>query len=231
LDEESSTTIYLKQSTDSQEIPLGYFVDSTDGDTEETGLTIINTDIKIWKNGATTLANKHSGGALHISNGIYYATLDATDTDTLGSMVIFVHVTGALTVRVEAVVLAANIFDSLIGNSDRLQIDCRELGDANLALTTQMKTDLDTEIDARLDTAVPASPTANSLFERVKTMDDAYTAARGAYLDKLVNLLKIGKNKWSIAGTTFTIYDDDGTTPLYSFTLDDANAPTQRTPI
>jgi len=36
--------IYLKQSTASQEIPLGYFVDSTDGNTEKTALTIANTD-------------------------------------------------------------------------------------------------------------------------------------------------------------------------------------------
>lgn len=48
----------------------------------------------------------------------------------------------------------------------------------------------------------------------------------------LQNLLKIGKNKWSYAGTTFTIYDDNGTTPLYVFTLDSATPPiTSRTPI
>ena len=81
--------ILLKQSTAGQEIPLGYFVDSTDGDTEEGALTIANTDIKIWKNGATTLANKNSGGATHISNGVYYCTLDATDTNTLGPLVIW----------------------------------------------------------------------------------------------------------------------------------------------
>jgi len=115
-------TIYLKQSTASQEVPLGYFVDSTDGNTEETALTIANTDIKIWKAGATTLANKNSGGATHISNGIYYAVLDATDTDTLGSMVIFVHVSGALTVRLECVVLAANVYDSIIGGGDLLDV-------------------------------------------------------------------------------------------------------------
>jgi hypothetical protein len=115
--------IPLKQSTASQEVPLGYFVDSTDGNTEETGLTIANTDIKIWKSGATTLANKNSGGATHISNGVYYAVLDATDTDTLGPLVIFVHVAGALAVRVECVVLAANVFDSGIAGTDVLQAD------------------------------------------------------------------------------------------------------------
>ena len=49
--------IWLKQSTASQEVPLGIFVDSGDGDTEEPSLTISNTDIKIWKTGATTLAS------------------------------------------------------------------------------------------------------------------------------------------------------------------------------
>lgn len=119
--------IYLKQSTASQEIPLGYFVDSTDGNTEETGLTIANTDIKLWKCGATTLANKNSGGATHISNGVYYCVLDATDTGTLGSLVVFVHVSGALSVKVECVVLAANVYDSLIGGGDVLDVSTTQL--------------------------------------------------------------------------------------------------------
>ena len=128
--------IFLKQSTASQEIPLGYFVDSTDGNTEETGLTIANTDIKLWKNGGTTLANKNSGGATHISNGIYYAVLDATDTDTLGPMVIFVHVSGALTVRLECCVLAANVFDSLVGNTDKLDVNTAEIAGSNVSTST-----------------------------------------------------------------------------------------------
>lgn len=112
----------LRQSTASQEVPLGYFVDSTDGNTEETALSIANTDIKLWKAGATTLANKNSGGATHISNGIYYAVLDATDTDTLGPLVIFVHVTGALAVRLECEVLPANVYDSLIAGTEWLEV-------------------------------------------------------------------------------------------------------------
>src|SRR3972149_4100303 len=109
--------IALRQSTASQEIPLGYFVDSTDGNTEETGLTIANTDILIWKTGATTLAAKTSGGATHISNGIYYAVLDATDTNTIGPLVVFVHVAGALTVRVECVVYDEAVYDVMFGTA------------------------------------------------------------------------------------------------------------------
>ena len=114
-------TLRLKQSTASQEIPLGYFVDSTDGNTEKTALSIANTDIKLWKSGATTLANKNSGGATHISNGIYYAVLDSTDTNTLGPLVIFVHVAGALPVRLECDVLPANVYESLVTGTEWLE--------------------------------------------------------------------------------------------------------------
>ncbi|MEA3281682.1 MAG: hypothetical protein U9Q68_03845 [Euryarchaeota archaeon] len=138
--------IPLRKSTASQEIPLGYFVDNTDGDTEETGLTISNTDIKLWKTGATTLANKNSGGATHISNGIYYCTLDATDTDTEGPLIIFVHESGALPVRVECCVYGANIYDSIVAYSDMLRIDI-----AQVLGTAQSATDLKDLIDDGYD--------------------------------------------------------------------------------
>lgn len=120
--------IYLRYNTASQEIPLGYFVDSTDGNTAETALSIANTDIQLWKTGASTLANKNSGGATHISGGIYYCTLDATDTNTVGSMVVYCHVSGALSTRTECVVLPAQVYDSLIAGSDLLDCNASQLG-------------------------------------------------------------------------------------------------------
>jgi hypothetical protein len=110
--------IPLRQSTASQEIPLGHFVDDADGVTAMTALTISNTDIKIWKSGATTLADKNSGGATHISGGIYYAVLDATDTDTVGPLIVFVNESGALPVRVECVVLPAATYDAQIAGEE-----------------------------------------------------------------------------------------------------------------
>lgn len=113
---------YLKQSTASQEIPIGYMVDSTDGNTEETALTIANTDIKLWKNGATTLANKNSGGGTHISNGIYYAVLDATDTDTLGPLKVFVHVAGALPFEDSYEVVTAAQWDEIHSGTETAKL-------------------------------------------------------------------------------------------------------------
>lgn len=109
---------YLRQSTASQEITLGYFLDSTDGNTAETGLTIANTDIKVRKGGGTTLTDKNSGGATHISGGIYTSTLDATDTNTLGMTEIYCHVAGALATKSSYTVLHADAYDALITNGD-----------------------------------------------------------------------------------------------------------------
>jgi hypothetical protein len=113
---------WLRQSTASQEIVIGRMVDATDGNTAETGLTIANTDIDIWKHGATTLADKNSGGATHIAGGIYSAVLDATDTDTLGNLKIFVQVAGALSWEDSYTVLPANVYDSLVLGTDVLDV-------------------------------------------------------------------------------------------------------------
>jgi hypothetical protein len=111
------STMYLRQSTASQEILLGPFVDSTDGVTAETGLTIANTDIKIWKGGTTSEVDKNSGGATHIASGRYSVVLDATDTNTVGMLEINVAVAGALPVRRQFYVLEEAVFDQIMAAS------------------------------------------------------------------------------------------------------------------
>jgi hypothetical protein len=108
--------IPLRKSTASQEVLLGPFLDDTDGKTPETGLTIANTDIKLWKRGGTTESSKNSGGATHIASGRYHATLDATDTDTTGELMINVAVAGALPVRLVCHVYEAAIFDAFFAS-------------------------------------------------------------------------------------------------------------------
>lgn len=121
--------MWLRQSTASQEILLGPFLDSANGNDQETALTIANTDIKLWKEGAVTEANKNAGGATHIANGRYYAVLDATDTNTLGKLEVNVHVTGALAVRREFMVVPAMIYDSIVLGTDRLDTNVTHVSD------------------------------------------------------------------------------------------------------
>jgi len=105
----------LKQSTASQDIVIGAFIDDTDFKTAETGLTIANTDIKLMKDGATSV-DKNSGGGTHRINGFYSITLDATDTDTIGQLMISVKVAGALPVWLECQVLEETVFDLFYGS-------------------------------------------------------------------------------------------------------------------
>jgi hypothetical protein len=145
----------LRQSTASQEIPLGPFVDSTDGNTAETALSIANTDIKLQKGGATTQANKNSGGATHIATGDYYAVLDATDTDTVGNLRVKVHVSGALAVWLDCVVLEEAVYDAqyasaAVGYVANAPVNVAQIsGDATAADT------LETWLDGAAGSAIP----------------------------------------------------------------------------
>jgi hypothetical protein len=107
---------YLKQSTASQSLLIGPFLDDADGNTALTSLTISNTDIRLSKNGANIVA-KNSGGGTHDEIGYYTITLDATDTNTVGRLQLMVHEAGALPVYHELTVLEEAIYDALIGAS------------------------------------------------------------------------------------------------------------------
>ena len=104
--------LFLKQSTASQAVLLGPFIDDTDGKTAETGLTIANTDIRLSANGGNMFA-KTSGGGTHDEAGWYTITLDATDTATVGRLQISSDVAGALPVFMEFQVVEEDTYTFL----------------------------------------------------------------------------------------------------------------------
>jgi hypothetical protein len=108
--------LFLRQSTASQSVVIGPFVDSTDGNTAETALTVDAADIRLSKNGAN-IVGKNSGGGTHDELGYYTITLDATDTDTVGRLQLMVHETGALPVYHEFQVLEEATFDMMFASS------------------------------------------------------------------------------------------------------------------
>lgn len=194
--------MFLRQSTASQEIPLGRFLDSTDGDTEETGLTIANTDIKLWKEGATTLASKNSGGATHIANGNYYCVLDATDTNTLGNLEVHVHVSGALSVKREFVVLTANVYDSLVLGSDQLLVEAD-------ALSATAKGHVNAEVVDCLNVDTYAEPGQEA------------PPATTTLVKKIGYAYKIARNRKTQTATQFSLFGDNGTTVDQKATVSD----------
>jgi hypothetical protein len=132
--------IPLRQSTASQSIAIGPFVDDTDGKTPETALSIENTDIKIMVNGGAS-ANKNSGGATHRVNGVYGITLDATDTATVGELFVSVVFAGALPAWVRCRVYEEAIFDAYYadGATGLLPANVTQIsGDATAADTLEL---------------------------------------------------------------------------------------------
>ena len=123
----------LRQSTASQEVPLGPFLDTADANTEETAITLSASEILVWKTGATALVAKNSGDATHMQNGIFYAVLDATDTNTAGPLVIFARDTAALWVRLECVVYPAHIYDLMFTDGTGVELALKKLTIANSA--------------------------------------------------------------------------------------------------
>lgn len=185
----------LKQGT-TVTVKVGPFLDKTDGVTEETALTPA---IEISKNGGAFAARSSTTAVTHDSEGWYNVELNATDTDTVGRLVLKAHDAAThLPVWHEFMVVPANVYDSLVSGSDKLQIDVAEwLGTVPLGLVsqlvqtqanqlgTQAKADVNAEVDNALDTPVPTTPTADSINERIKALDDNYTASRATNLDNL----------------------------------------------
>ena len=109
--------MFLKQST-AVDVLIGPFVDSTDGNTAETGLTL---DVELSKNGQG-LANKSdataptddTGGNV---DGYYNCELDATDTNTVGTLRLCVHHANALPVWHDFQVVEEAIYDALFAGS------------------------------------------------------------------------------------------------------------------
>lgn len=126
----------LKQST-ATTLLLGPFLDESDGKTAETALTLSPADILLWKEGGTTLAQKNeSTTCTHRSNGYYTCPINATDTNTLGILTVAVHESGALPIRQDYVVVAANVYDSIVGATDLLQVDVQAINDSTGAADT-----------------------------------------------------------------------------------------------
>lgn len=90
----------------------------------------------------------------------------------------------------------------------------------NLGLTDQQKLDVNAEVDSALNTAVPGSPVADSINERIKTLDDNYTAARAANLDATISSRATPAQVNSEVDTALADYDG----PTHAELVSEVNA-------
>lgn len=126
--------LFLKQST-AYTAKIGPFLDSTDGNTQETGLTIAQADVVLSKNGGAFAQKNDATSCTHDAKGMYGCPLNVTDTGTLGKLQLLVHVAGALAVWHEFMVVAANVYDSLFGGTDYLDVAIVEQANIDFGAT------------------------------------------------------------------------------------------------
>lgn len=169
---------WVKQST-ATTLALGPFVDSTDGVTAETGLTISQADIRLSKNGGAFAQTNNAAGATHMENGYYSVPLDTTDTNTLGRLKVCVNESGALPVWMDLHVAPANVWDSLFG-ADKLEVDVLQFGGTN---GTNSSGRPEVNVTHAAGTAwasgaITAASIASDAITAAKIASDAITAAK-----------------------------------------------------
>ncbi len=163
--------MFLKQST-AVTITLGPFVDSTDGATAETGLTLSQADVRLSKNGGAFAQKNDANSCTHQENGHYTCPLSTTDTNTLGHLRVAVAEAGALPVWRDFAVLPANVYDSLVLGGDKLDVDAAQVT-ANAITATALD-------------ATAAAELADAIWDEART---GHTTAGtfGLYLDAQVS--------------------------------------------
>ena len=167
----------LRQST-AVDVLIGPFVDSTDGDTAETGLTLAAADILLSKNGQTLALKSDVTAAVHDAIGMYNCELDVTDTDTIGTLVLIVHEAGALHVRHEYQIIEEGVYDGLFasGASDIADI----LVDTGTTLDTKLDNMSGATFNTTTDSLEAIRNRGDSAWTGGATTTDSGTAQAGS---------------------------------------------------
>ncbi|MEY3253163.1 MAG: hypothetical protein RL227_2136, partial [Pseudomonadota bacterium] len=123
--------ILLKQST-AATLRVGPFMDATDAVTPETGITLGAADqAELLKaTGATVSIASNTWAAITGCDGYYDLSLTTTDTNTLGMLTVVVQDASVCipAPAVRAMVLPAQVYDSLVGGTDLLDVNASQLG-------------------------------------------------------------------------------------------------------
>lgn len=158
----------LKQST-AVTMRIGPCLDSTGA--EYTGLVI--GDLTLTKEG-TSAAMAAAATLTHIANGHYSLVTIAGNTDTLGSWRVDCNKATYQIPAVEATVVRAMIYDSLIAGTDRFDTNVTHINDVAASSVTTISSHLGT---TGASTAQTADHTANIAAVKTKTDQFAFGTA------------------------------------------------------
>lgn len=201
----------LKQST-ALTLNVGPFVDATDGVTPETGLAGTMA-VKLSKNGAALAARNSATAITHDADGYYRVHLDATDTGTLG--LLRATITAAAThlpVFEDYLVLPANVYDSLVSGSDKLQVDAVEIsGDSTTADAVETNIgNLDAAVSGTATPAEVATEIADALTVDTLTELSSIPGASPTFGQAVMLLYMALRNQATASTTQSTIKNNAG---------------------
>lgn len=161
-------------------------------------------------------------------------------------------------VKISGDAAAADALESFCDGNDNMPVHVVEFT-SSFDFSTSMKSSLETAVANKLDAAIPGSPTAHSINERIKAIDVLTEASGGGDLASMKTAIDTGGVKIDLAqalsespvlltvggslyaglasvvykrarsGTVYTIYNS-GATPWLSFDLDSATNPVSLTP-
>lgn len=244
--------IFLRQST-AIEIKVGPFLDDTDGKTAETALTITSAEVLLAKGAGDWAAKNEATSLVHESNGWYRCLLDATDTNTLGTLMLQIAEAGALPVWHEMCVLGANVYDSLIGGGDTLDVQVTGMG-AGVVTAAAVATDA-IDADAMADGAITAltfaagaidaaaiaanaigaselaadavAEIADAVWDEAMVEPTGVPAVTAAMRSAIAWLFARDRNKVTQTATTTTQFNDAGSSIATSTVSDDGTTMTK----
>jgi len=185
-------------------VKIGPFVDSTDGVTAKTELTIQKADVRLSLDGGN-MAAAHSdqgaadAGAAHDELGYYDISLDTTDTATVGNLRMMISKSGALPVWADFTIVPAVVFDSLVAGTDNLQVDTMQL-----AGVAQSLTDLKDFADTGYDPAT--HKVSGVVLVDTTTTNTDMRGTDGAALASVWTITKAGYLDASIAGVAAAVW-------------------------
>ena len=133
--------MHLLKANTAVDVLIGPFLDSTNGNTVEDGLTIEDEHVRLSKNGQNMIPKAEATNATHDELGYYNCPLDTTDTNTEGQLDIICHMSGALTVKNSFCVLAEAAWDSLFAVKDAgfMDVNIKTIGRADATETEANK--------------------------------------------------------------------------------------------
>lgn len=89
-----------------------------------------------------------------------------------------------------------------------------------VSLTAQMKTDVYTQIDNAFNAAIPASPTANSIYERIKAIDDRLPVGSISGFNSLTDTVNLASNQSGVTVGTVNSLGSTATTQINTEVVD-----------